>query len=183
MIITILSLAMALDHLANLAKKVSTAKTIVIHMTVREEPQFPKFVGKKLVFSIDRTKNRYCVKSTDGFYAASSDGKELFGKVDGRKFNQTVEKGMSPFMAVPGFEAFLDAKNSKFKVEKGKNPQEVTLTLPVGTITKTVKFVFAKDGTLVGYSNTNGSVLSDRFSIDSVKFDVPVSEADLKMPD
>ena len=46
--------------------------------------------------------------------------------------------------------------------------------------------IFAKKlrhgGILKGYSNTNGTYLADRMTIDSIQFDVPIPDADLIMP-
>jgi len=170
------------DFLVDLTKKSAAAKTIVINVTIKEQPDLPEMVGQKLTIAIDRSKNRFCAKNTEGSIAIGYDGKEITLKLKGQEMKRTVESGMSPYAAFPGFEAFLDAEKSKWKVAKDPSKKEVTLTTELDSFTKTIKLTFAEDGTLTGYTNTNGTRLADRFDVTSIKFDVPVTDADLKMP-
>jgi hypothetical protein len=180
-----LATTLSTNPLADLTEKAGKAKTIVVKLTVTEEPQAPEFVGQKLTYSIDKVKNRFCVRNSDGSFAAAFDGKEVIHRAGGNEQKMPISEGKTPFGVIPGFDAFLDPKQTKWKSEVNKKQnggKEVVITTPVGTLTKTVVFTFGKGGVLQGYSNTNGTYLADRMTIDSIQFDVPIPDSDLIMP-
>ena len=180
-----LATTISTNPLADLTQKAAKAKTIVIKLTVTEEPQSPEFVGQKLTYSIDKVKNRFCARNADGSFAAVFDGKEVIHRAGGHEQKVPSLQGVTPYGVLPGFDAILDPKQRKWNStvnQKGDEVTEVVITTPVGTLTKTVVFTFDKSGILKGYSNTNGTYLADRMTIDSIQFDVPIPDADLIMP-